>query len=147
MEEKKDVQYTPSESPSTTFGDPFPNHTHDGLNSLKIKQTSFITMTTIGGGVVFNANRKCVVKSISEVHAVTATGTTYVEKLTSGQAVTTGTAMAGFPLSSSRDVVVIGTLSNPGGVALSEGDRIGSWVDGSSAGLSYQCITIEIEYV
>ena len=129
--------------------DTFQRHDHNGLNSNEVKKVSFITYTTLGGGNVFVATRPCIIKRVSEVHGGTATGATVIEKLTGTTAVGSGTNLltANFSLAVASATVTNGTLTDTIGIPLSRGERIGSWVSGSSVGLEHQCITFEIEYI
>lgn len=130
------------------LADDFRRHNHNTLNSDKVKQRGFINWTTIGGGIAFVATKPCIIKRISEVHAVTATGATVVEKLTGTQGVGSGENIlnSDFSLASARDTVVNGNLTNKSGIPLDVGDRLSTYVSGSSSGISYQCITFEIEF-
>lgn len=129
--------------------DDFIRHNHNGLNSDSIDITSFITFNIIAGGNVFIATRPCVIKRVSEVHTGTGTGATVVEKLTGTTAVGGGTNMltANFSLAVAAETVTNGVLTNSSGISLAKGDRIGSYVSGSSVGVTNQCITFEIKYI
>ena len=128
--------------------DDFRRHNHNTLNSDRVKQRIFVNQTTVGGGIVFVATRPCIIKRVSEIHAVTATGATVVEKLTGTTGVGSGTGIlsSNLSLGTARDTVVDGDLTNKSGIPLDVGDRISTYVSGSSAGISYQCITFEIEF-
>lgn len=128
--------------------DDFQKHNHNGLNSDAIDITSFVTFNIIAGGNVFIATRPCMVRRVSEVHTGTATGSTVVEKLTGTTAVGSGTKIltADFSLAVAAETITNGVLTNNNGIPLSKGDRIASYVSGSSSGVTNQCLTFEIKY-
>lgn len=124
-------------------------HVHNSIDgTTRLPQIAFVTQTTIDGGVVFVATRPCFIKRISEVHATTATGATVVEKLVGTESVGAGTniLVSDIALSTAANTVTNAEMLNSTGTALNTGDRIGTYVSGSSAGISYQCITFEIQF-
>ena len=123
-------------------------HQHDNFdNTQKIKRTILVTFNVVGGGCAFIATSPCVIKKVYEMHELTATGATVVEKLTGTTFIGLGTSIltTNFALSTTRDTVQIGVLTNPNGIYLAKGDRIGVWQNGSYTGIVNQNITFEIE--
>lgn len=139
----------------------FDDHNHDGVNSQKVLQSSFVTATlpntdpatAANYGIFFTATRPCAVKAISEVHTTAGTNvgavTLQIERLTGTQAPDAGTVLlaTAFNLKGTANTVQRGALIASGLVGLKLGDRLCLKDAGTLTSVAGLNVTVELTYL
>ncbi len=136
-------------------------HNHDGVNSEKILQTSWVVQSLPGTqgatagnyGIFFTATRPCYVKRISEVHTTAGTDpgavTLQVERLQGTEALDAGDALlvTAFNLKGTANTVQTGSLvTTPTLLSLNEGDRLALKDTGTLTAVAGVNVTVELNY-
>ena len=136
----------------------FETHTHDGIDSMKILQSSFVsvvlantTPATAGNyGVFFIATRPCYVKSVycSFTTAGSSTPTLQLERLTSGIAPDSGSVLleTAFDLALTANVPQLGVLLKGTSTSLRAGDRLCLKDIGTLTAIAGLTVTAEIAF-
>lgn len=136
-------------------------HDHDGVNSQKITQASWVVQSLPGTqaatatnyGVFFTATRPCTIKRISESHTTAGSDagavTLQVERLQGTEALNAGNELlvTAFNLKGTANTVQTGTLvQTPTELALNVGDRLALKDSGTLTAVAGVNVTVEINF-